>query len=110
MKLQLKRSNQVTGLPGSEIALPPTVANTEFGEISVNYNEYDPALFCKLDNGDIITRDYLPININTKVGDTWNWIVARTPSLFLEAIAELEKDKNFDEKEEDEDKPDRVQI
>ena len=70
MKLQLKRSNQVTGLPGSEIALPPTVANTEFGEISVNYNEYDPALFCKLDNGDIIrlggaTDDYLLTSTGT---------------------------------------------
>jgi hypothetical protein len=70
MKLQLKRSNQVTGLPGSEIALPPTAANTEFGEISVNYNEYDPALFCKLDNGDIVrlggaNDDYLLTSTGT---------------------------------------------
>ena len=70
MKLQLKRSNQVTGLPGSEVALPPTEANTEFGEISINYNEYDPALFCKLDNGDIVriggsTDDYVMTSSGT---------------------------------------------
>ena len=49
----------------------------------------------ELDNGDIIVRDYLPINVNTKVGHTWDWMHKQTPNMFLKAIKKLEKDPSF---------------
>ena len=48
-----------------------------------------------LDSGDIIVREYMNININTKVTECWNWIVERTPFMFLEALRLLEHDKDF---------------
>ena len=49
----------------------------------------------ELDNGDIIAKDYLEIDINTKVGFIWNWMKERIPLLFLEALSKLGTDKNF---------------
>ncbi len=49
----------------------------------------------ELDNGDIIARDYLEIDINTKVGFIWNWMNQRIPSLFLEALDKLESDRSY---------------
>ena len=50
----------------------------------------------ELDNGDIIARDFLKIDLGTKVTDAWNWMTNRTPSLYLEALKALEKDHNFE--------------
>jgi UDP-4-amino-4-deoxy-L-arabinose formyltransferase/UDP-glucuronic acid dehydrogenase (UDP-4-keto-hexauronic acid decarboxylating) len=49
----------------------------------------------RLDSGDIIARDYLEININTKIGSVWSWMGERIPFLFLQAINQLALDKNF---------------
>ena len=51
MKIQLKRSNQVEA-DGS--AKKPTAAQMEYGELAVNYNNSDPAIFLENDNGEII--------------------------------------------------------
>lgn len=49
----------------------------------------------ELDSGDIIARDYLPININTKVTAVWQWMLLRIPELMLEALNQLEKDPSY---------------
>ena len=51
MKIQLKRSNQLDG----GAAKQPTVAQMEYGELAVNYNDEDPAIFIK-DSDDNIIR------------------------------------------------------
>jgi len=51
MKIQLKRSNQVEA-DGS--AKQPTAAQMEYGELAVNYNTADPAIFLENDTGQII--------------------------------------------------------
>lgn len=43
----------------------------------------------ELDSGDIIARDYLPIDQNTKVTRVWQWMAERTPHLMLEAVNNL---------------------
>ena len=48
MKIQLKRSNQLTDGSAKE----PSVDHMEWGELAVNYNGEDPAVFTKVDNGD----------------------------------------------------------
>lgn len=47
----------------------------------------------ELDSGDIITRDYLSIDQNTKISRVWEWMLQRTPNLMLEVINQLAKDK-----------------
>ena len=49
----------------------------------------------ELDSGDIITRDYLPVNINTKVTEAWNWMSCRIPELMIEAVNHLEIDPSY---------------
>ncbi len=49
----------------------------------------------ELDSGDIIARDYLPIDLNTKITRVWNWMVERAPALILEAVENLERDPNY---------------
>lgn len=49
----------------------------------------------ELDSGDIIERDYLPININTKVTACWEWMNKRIPDMFVSAIRKLEKNPNY---------------
>jgi UDP-4-amino-4-deoxy-L-arabinose formyltransferase/UDP-glucuronic acid dehydrogenase (UDP-4-keto-hexauronic acid decarboxylating) len=49
----------------------------------------------ELDSGDIIARDYLPININTKVTEAWQWMSGRIPELMLEAVNRLEMDPSY---------------
>ena len=51
MKLQLKRSNVLEGGAAKE----PTAPQVEYGELCVNYNKDDPALFIK-DSDDVIIR------------------------------------------------------
>ena len=51
MKIQLKRSNQVEA-DGS--AKKPTAAQMEYGELAVNYNADDPAIFLEDSDGTIV--------------------------------------------------------
>jgi hypothetical protein len=50
MKIQLKRSSVLDGGAAKE----PTAAQMEYGELAVNYNESDPAIFLKDSNNNII--------------------------------------------------------
>jgi hypothetical protein len=50
MKIQLKRSNVLENSSAKE----PTAAQMEYGELAVNYNEADPAIFLKDSNNAII--------------------------------------------------------
>ena len=50
MKIQLKRSNVLTG----GFAKEPTAAQLEYGELAVNYNTDDPAIFLKDSNNNVI--------------------------------------------------------
>ncbi|MBP95978.1 formyl transferase [Candidatus Poribacteria bacterium] len=43
----------------------------------------------ELDSGDIIARDYLPIDHNTKITRVWQWMADRTPVLMKEAVENL---------------------
>ncbi len=49
----------------------------------------------KLDIGDIIVREYFPININTKITECMNWARERVPLMFLDAIKKLENNPNY---------------
>lgn len=49
----------------------------------------------ELDSGDILARDYHPIQINTKVTELYQWMDSRIPTLFSEAVASLQNDPQF---------------
>jgi len=49
----------------------------------------------ELDSGDIITRDYLPIDYTTKITKVWDWMTERVPILMLEAVEQLSKDSSY---------------
>ena len=49
----------------------------------------------ELDSGNIIARDYLNIDQNTKVTKCWEWIAERAPPLFLQAVDQLERDPQY---------------
>jgi methionyl-tRNA formyltransferase len=49
----------------------------------------------KLDSGDIIERDFLPINSETYVGEIIDWIEIKTPQLFVNALQSLEFDASY---------------
>ena len=49
-KIRIKRSNVVT----SGVAKAPTAAQMDYGELAVNYNTFDPVLFIKDSNNDVI--------------------------------------------------------
>jgi methionyl-tRNA formyltransferase len=49
----------------------------------------------ELDSGDIIARDYMPINHTTKVGQVWAWMAERIPKLMIEAVDKLEGDPAY---------------
>ena len=74
MKIQLKRSNVLDGGQAKE----PTSAQMEYGELAVNYNDGDPAVFLK-DSNDTVIRiagkgakgldgDYVNITGDTMTG------------------------------------------
>lgn len=48
-----------------------------------------------LDSGDIIARDYFPIDLSTKITQVWNWMVERTPTLMLESVEKLVRDPRY---------------
>jgi methionyl-tRNA formyltransferase len=49
----------------------------------------------ELDSGHILARDFIPADINTRVGVLFDWIEDRIPTLMLEAVKKLETDRNF---------------
>jgi len=49
----------------------------------------------ELDSGDIISRDYLRINHDTKVTRVWEWMVQRIPELMLEAVYRLSSNPDY---------------
>lgn len=49
----------------------------------------------RLDSGDIISRDYFPIDLSSRIGDVHNWIAERAPFLVEEAIERLTVDSSF---------------
>ena len=49
----------------------------------------------ELDSGDIIARDYFPIDHNTKIGEIWAWMRRQIPNLMLRAIEKLSRDPHF---------------
>lgn len=49
----------------------------------------------ELDSGDIIARDYLRVDLSTKVTQAWQWMVECTPSLMLQAVNLLSDDPQY---------------
>ena len=49
----------------------------------------------ELDKGDIISRSYMPINLNTKASEVWDWLDSEIPKLFLEAVESLARDESY---------------
>jgi UDP-4-amino-4-deoxy-L-arabinose formyltransferase/UDP-glucuronic acid dehydrogenase (UDP-4-keto-hexauronic acid decarboxylating) len=49
----------------------------------------------KLDSGDIISRDYFPLDASTSVTSIHRWITGRSPGLVLEALAAIEKNPSY---------------
>jgi methionyl-tRNA formyltransferase len=49
----------------------------------------------ELDSGNILAKDYIDIDINTRVGDLFNWIEAKIPVLMLQAIKKLKNNPGF---------------
>ena len=49
----------------------------------------------ELDSGDIVARDYLPINRDTKVAAVWDWMVCVTPQLMSGAVTHLAADPEY---------------
>jgi UDP-4-amino-4-deoxy-L-arabinose formyltransferase/UDP-glucuronic acid dehydrogenase (UDP-4-keto-hexauronic acid decarboxylating) len=49
----------------------------------------------ELDSGDIIEREYLPIDIDTKITEVYDWMRQRIPEMFLSAVRKLERDPGY---------------
>jgi UDP-4-amino-4-deoxy-L-arabinose formyltransferase/UDP-glucuronic acid dehydrogenase (UDP-4-keto-hexauronic acid decarboxylating) len=49
----------------------------------------------ELDSGDLIDREYLPIDVDTKITAVWTWISARVPELFSRALQRLSVDHDY---------------
>jgi methionyl-tRNA formyltransferase len=49
----------------------------------------------ELDNGDIIERNFFPIDINTRIEEFFDWWDVEIPRLFIEAIKNLEKNPSY---------------
>lgn len=49
----------------------------------------------QLDNGDIISRDFYPICLETKITEVHTWIGERVPQLMLDAVEALDQDPMF---------------
>ena len=75
MKIQHKRSAALDGGAAKE----PTAAQTEFGELCVNFNSNDPALFIK-DNADNIVRVGGDLSLYQKIDEVPNAVFVCPPS------------------------------
>ena len=49
----------------------------------------------ELDSGDIIGKKYMPININTRLKEVYDWFDEVIPSMFLEAVEQLKTNPNY---------------
>lgn len=49
----------------------------------------------ELDSGDIIERDFMQVDENSKIGEVLAWIECRAPVLMLAAVQRLSKDKSY---------------
>ena len=49
----------------------------------------------EVDSGDIIDREYLDIDVNTKVTQCWEWMADKIPNMFLSSVQKLQEDKNY---------------
>jgi methionyl-tRNA formyltransferase len=49
----------------------------------------------ELDSGDIIGRAYLPLSLDTKVGQVLDWIGNQVPGLFVEVLLRLNSDPSY---------------
>ena len=49
----------------------------------------------QIDSGDIIQREYIPIKINTKIGDIYKLFEKLIPKMFLDSLNNLIKEPNF---------------
>lgn len=49
----------------------------------------------EIDSGNIISRQYLDIDINTKIGTIWNWKRSCIPSMFIESLEKLHKNPDY---------------
>ena len=75
MKIQHKRSAALDG----SVAKKPTPAQTEFGELCVNFNTADPALFIR-DNADNIRRIGGDLSLYQKIEDNVAPVIVCLPS------------------------------
>ena len=49
----------------------------------------------ELDSGDIIGREYLPINIDTKIREVYEWMTVRIPPMMIQAITKLRENPSY---------------
>lgn len=49
----------------------------------------------ELDSGPIIARSYLPININTRIKQVYNWMESEIPKLMYESVEKLNEDSDY---------------
>ena len=49
----------------------------------------------ELDSGPIISREYFNVDINTRIGQVYDWIESETPKLVLQSVNEIKKNKDF---------------
>jgi len=49
----------------------------------------------ELDSGPIISREYFNVDINTRIGQIYDWIESETPKLILQSVNEIKKNKDF---------------
>lgn len=49
----------------------------------------------ELDSGDIIFRSYFNINIETRIGDVYDWMDIQIPQLFSKAVSKIQNDSEY---------------
>ena len=49
----------------------------------------------ELDSGPIISREYFNVDINTRIGQVYDWIESETPKLVLQSVNEIKKNNDF---------------
>lgn len=49
----------------------------------------------ELDSGDIIARDFHPVDVRTSLTHLWDWVCERAPALFEQAANRLDEDPDF---------------
>ena len=49
----------------------------------------------ELDSGDILERKYMPLDINTRVGECYSWMAKNIPPMFASSLRKLAKNKDY---------------